>query len=196
MAVKRVLRADRLRRVPSQFSWIDQRLVRDRHLERCGLDAIGLYLVLVTLADAHGLSYYGEASLERLLSMPAPRLTAVGNTRWRLSFFVMVQCYSRQMYVEFTVSQTMEHFLGCHERAFAALGVPDKVMVDNLRSNRSFWTGGCSPSRPRYRSSISSLKVSACCTVSMTKRPRTLQSRLQGLLYFAASFIKRANFRF
>jgi hypothetical protein len=36
------------------------------------------------------------------------------------------------MYVEFTVSQTMEHFLGCHERAFAALGVPDKVMVDNL----------------------------------------------------------------
>ena len=28
---------------------------------------------------------------------------AVGNTRRRLSFFVMVQCYSRQMYVEFTV---------------------------------------------------------------------------------------------
>jgi hypothetical protein len=26
----------------------------------------------------------------------------------------------------------MEHFLGCHERAFAALGVPEKVMVDNL----------------------------------------------------------------
>ena len=50
---------------------------------------------------------------------------AVGSTRRRLSFFVMVQCYSRQMYVEFTVSQTMEHFLGCHERAFAALGVPE-----------------------------------------------------------------------
>jgi hypothetical protein len=76
MPAKRVLRADRLRRVPSQFSWIDQRLVRDRHLERCGLDAIGLYLVLVTVADAQGLSYYGEASLERLLSMPAPRLVA------------------------------------------------------------------------------------------------------------------------
>jgi transposase len=57
---------------------------------------------------------------------------AVGNTRRRLSFFVMVQCYSRQMYVEFTVSQTMEHFLGCHERAFAALGVPEKILVDNL----------------------------------------------------------------
>jgi hypothetical protein len=35
-----------------------------------------LYLVLVTVADAQGLSYYGEASLGRLLSMPAPRLAA------------------------------------------------------------------------------------------------------------------------
>jgi hypothetical protein len=76
MAVKRVLRPERLRRVPPQFSWIDQRLVREGHVERCGLDAIGLYLVLVTVADAQGLSYYGEASLERLLSMPAPRLAA------------------------------------------------------------------------------------------------------------------------
>ena len=38
----------------------------------------------------------------------------VGNTRRRLSFFVMVLCYSRLLYVELTVSQTMEHFLGCH----------------------------------------------------------------------------------
>jgi transposase len=52
----------------------------------------------------------------------------------RLSFFVMVQCYSRQMYVEFIVSQTMEHFLGCHERAFAVLGVPTTILVDNLKS--------------------------------------------------------------
>jgi transposase len=59
---------------------------------------------------------------------------AVGSTRRRLSFFVYVLCYSRQMYVEFTVSQTMEHFLACHENAFAALGVPEKIMVDNLKS--------------------------------------------------------------
>ncbi len=59
----------------------------------------------------------------------------VGGTRRRLSFFVMVLCYSRLMYVEFTVSQTMEHFLACHEHAFAALnGVVAKVMVDNLKS--------------------------------------------------------------
>jgi len=59
---------------------------------------------------------------------------AVGNTRRRLSFFVMVLAWSRQMYVEFTLSQTMEHFLGAHINAFNALGVPRKVMVDHLRA--------------------------------------------------------------
>ena len=46
----------------------------------------------------------------------------VGNTRRRLSFFVMVLCHSRLMYLEFTVSQTMEHFLACHQHAFEFFG--------------------------------------------------------------------------
>lgn len=59
----------------------------------------------------------------------------VGGTRRRLSFFVMVLCYSRMMYVEFTVSQTMEHFLACHLNGFNYFGaVPGKIMVDNLKS--------------------------------------------------------------
>lgn len=59
----------------------------------------------------------------------------VGQTSRRLSFFVMVLCYSRLMYVEFTVSQTMEHFLACHQHAFEFVGgVPHSVMVDNLKS--------------------------------------------------------------
>ena len=74
MRVKRVLRPERLRRLPAQFSWIDQRLVRDRHIERCDVHALALYLLLVTVADAQGLSYYGEASLARLLSMSGARL--------------------------------------------------------------------------------------------------------------------------
>jgi len=61
---------------------------------------------------------------------------SVGRHRRRLSFFVMVLCYSRLMYVEFTVSQTMEHFLACHLNAFEYFGglLPEKVMVDNLKS--------------------------------------------------------------
>lgn len=59
----------------------------------------------------------------------------VGSTSRRLSFFVMVMCHSRMMYVEFTVSQTMEHFLGCHQNGFHFFGaVPQKIMVDNLKS--------------------------------------------------------------
>ena len=60
---------------------------------------------------------------------------AVGQSSRRLSFFVMVLCYSRMMYVEFTVSQTMEHFLACHQHALEFFGgTPKTVMVDNLKS--------------------------------------------------------------
>lgn len=60
---------------------------------------------------------------------------SVGSTQRRLSIFVMLLCHSRMMYLEFTVSQTMEFFLGCHEHAFAAFGgVPSRLIVDNLKS--------------------------------------------------------------
>jgi hypothetical protein len=74
MRIKRVLRCERLRRIPRQFSWIDQRLVTEQHIERCDTAALALYLFLVTVADAQGLSYYGDAKLTKTLSMPAPRL--------------------------------------------------------------------------------------------------------------------------
>ena len=39
------------------------------------------------------------------------------------------------MYVEFTVSQTMEHWLSCHQNGFQFFGqVPGRIMVDNLKS--------------------------------------------------------------
>jgi transposase len=57
----------------------------------------------------------------------------VGNTCRRLLFFVIVLAYCRLMYVEFTISQTMEHFLSCLGHAFAAFGgVAAKIMVNNL----------------------------------------------------------------
>lgn len=59
----------------------------------------------------------------------------VGQTRRRLSFFAMTLCYSRLLYVEFTVSQSMEHWLACHQNAFTFFGgVPARIMVDNLKS--------------------------------------------------------------
>ena len=35
MTIKRVLCAERVRQIPAQFSWVDHRLVRERHIERC-----------------------------------------------------------------------------------------------------------------------------------------------------------------
>ena len=71
---KRILCSQRLRRIPGQFSWIDQRLVRDRYLQHCDHGALALYLVLVTVSDAEGLSYYADATLQRLLNMEAAQL--------------------------------------------------------------------------------------------------------------------------
>ena len=76
----------------------------------------------------------------------------VGNTRRRLSFFVMTLGHSRMMYVEFTLSQRMEYFLGCHANALEFFGgTPRKVMVDNLRSAvLSHPRGGVPEYHPRY----------------------------------------------
>jgi hypothetical protein len=74
MRIKRVLRPERLRRVPTQFSWVDQRLVREHYVDRCDVHALALYLFLITVGDAQGLSYYAEATLSRRLSMDEPRL--------------------------------------------------------------------------------------------------------------------------
>jgi hypothetical protein len=69
MMNKKILRPERLRQVPAQFSWVDQRLVRENFLRHADPAAWSLYLVLVTVADAQGLSYYSEATLSRLLRM-------------------------------------------------------------------------------------------------------------------------------
>jgi hypothetical protein len=67
--IKHLLDPHRVRRVPSQFSWLDHRLVRQNHLTRASACAWGLYLVLVTVGDEHGLSYYADRTLARLLSL-------------------------------------------------------------------------------------------------------------------------------
>ena len=66
---KRPISLPKLRTVPRQFSWVDQRLVRERYIDQLSHEACALYLFLVTVADAHGLSFYSERALCRRLSM-------------------------------------------------------------------------------------------------------------------------------
>ena len=74
MVVKRVLCPARLRRVPPQFNWVDHRLVQDKRICRCSAQALALYLFLVTVADAEGLSYYSDGSISRMLPLDGPAL--------------------------------------------------------------------------------------------------------------------------
>ena len=74
--VKQLLRPERLRQVPEQFSWIDQALVQRHLIDRCDARAAALYLFLVTVADAQGLSYYGSASLAQRLHLSTAELGA------------------------------------------------------------------------------------------------------------------------
>ena len=66
---KQLIDHERVRRTPPQFSWVDHRLVRGNYLMRASAPAWALYLVLVTVGDEHGLSYYAERTLARLLSL-------------------------------------------------------------------------------------------------------------------------------
>jgi transposase len=77
---------------------------------------------------------------------------AVGSTRRRLHFFVMVLCYSRMIYIEFTLSQGTEQFLSCHRHALEFLGgSPAKVMIDNLKTGVLEHPPGLPPRfNPRY----------------------------------------------
>lgn len=74
--VKRPVVPARVRRVPGSFSWVDHRLVREGRIDGCSHAALALYLFLVTVADAEGLSYWSENALGRRLRLDLARLRA------------------------------------------------------------------------------------------------------------------------
>lgn len=74
MTEKRIICPQRHRKVPKQFSWVDHRLVRDGHIMGLSHEARSLYLFLVTVSDADGLSYYSDEATERQLGMEAEEL--------------------------------------------------------------------------------------------------------------------------
>jgi hypothetical protein len=69
-----ILCPERLRHVPRQFSWIDHRLVRDRHIQGPSPSALSLYLFLCTVSDARGMSYYSDGAAGALLRLEAGQI--------------------------------------------------------------------------------------------------------------------------
>ena len=76
MIRKEIVRPEHVRRMPEGFGWVDHRLVRKGYFKERSKEALALYLFLVTVGDADGLSYYSEKSLCGHLNFTNPELTA------------------------------------------------------------------------------------------------------------------------
>ena len=106
MIQKRPIYPHRVRKPPKQFSWLDHRLVRDHHIERCTHQGAALYLFLVTVADAEGLSYYSDASLMKRLSLSE---TALGDARENLIDAQLI-AYEKPLYQVLPLDPGVELF--------------------------------------------------------------------------------------
>lgn len=103
MKQKKIPEPGRIRQVPEHFSWVDHRIIRNKRLEGCSVSSWALYLFLITVSDAQGLSYYsvqnicnrigmeeaelkfalGELTQQKLVAYSAPfyQVLEVGNTQ-------------------------------------------------------------------------------------------------------------------
>ena len=124
--LKRLICPERVRKVPAQFSWLDQRLVRERHLQRCDAHALALYLFLVTVADAQGLSYYSDAALARGLAMDLSRVGKARADQVRVGLIA----YDRPLYQVLALDAPAPES-PAHERAVGEL----HTRLQRLREN-------------------------------------------------------------
>ena len=76
---KRILRSDRIRTLPAQWSWVDQRLIRMERPVKCDSKVWGLYLFLVTVSDRDGLSYYSDRSIMEWLNFEGEEFISARN---------------------------------------------------------------------------------------------------------------------
>ena len=73
---KKPIDPERIRRIPAEgFSWVDRRFVREGFLEPLPAEAILLYLFLVSVADAEGLSFYADPTISRILKLNPEELS-------------------------------------------------------------------------------------------------------------------------
>lgn len=79
MKKKTIPEPGRIRQLPESFSWVDHRIIRNNRLQGCNLSSWALYLFLITVADADGVSYYSSSSICKCLELNEDQLvTAIG----------------------------------------------------------------------------------------------------------------------
>lgn len=63
---RKVIRANRIRRIQGSFGWIEHRFIREGHFLQLGSEEILLYFFFAMTADVNGVSFWGT---ERILSL-------------------------------------------------------------------------------------------------------------------------------
>lgn len=94
MSDKILPRPDLIRRVPPGFGWVDHRFVREGHIRGLSRESLALYLFLVTVANADGISWYSEEKLCLLAGLDAESLSSARRELSSLSLLA----YSRPVY--------------------------------------------------------------------------------------------------
>jgi hypothetical protein len=120
---KRVLCPEQLRQVPPQFSWIDHRLVRDRHVVGRSAEALALYLFLVTVADGQGLSYYSDTGIGKVLPLDGPALARARQELIRTRLIA----YEKPLYQVLSLDKFATANLAGGEPDGPRLGVPQTL---------------------------------------------------------------------
>ena len=69
MIQKKILNAERIRKIKGGFSFVPHRFISDGFLGAVGQKELLLYLFLVIVADRHGLSFYGYDRICSLLEL-------------------------------------------------------------------------------------------------------------------------------
>lgn len=102
MVTKNPILPQRVRHVPRSFSWVDHRLVRDQYIDRCSHPAAALYLFLITVGDARGMSYYSDETIMQRLSMDIATLDKArdnliysGLIAWKSPFYQILSLENR-----------------------------------------------------------------------------------------------------
>ncbi len=102
----------------------------------------------VAMAEAR---FYVKPGQQLQVDWAEMGLNRVGGIEHKLYAFVGVLSWSRAMFVCFTTDMTMLTWLDCHLRAFQFFGgVPEEVLIDNLKTGVDSRAGGTVNWHPKY----------------------------------------------
>lgn len=74
MIPKHPVRPQRVRKIPNGFGWVDHRLGRERLYSGLSHEALSFYLLLITVSDAEGLSYWSERTICEVIGLSSGSL--------------------------------------------------------------------------------------------------------------------------